>query len=200
MSKDEHRMVGSMNARLRGGWRRQFLKLANEQASQIVEFAVSAPLLVLVVVGIMDFGSAISLKHKLDIAAEQAARVASNQVYVDVTNALPQSTESIRSSVVAGLLSMKVNDCGLSSAVPAKSGLAWTYTANACPGTLTLVINRGSPYQNVGSTPEWVEATRLTISYPYQWSFGRVSQLVIPGNSFVGPSQLTVEAVGPSLN
>ena len=68
---------------------------------------------------------------------EQAARVAANQTYVDVTNALPKSTESIRSSIVAGLLSMKVNDCGLSTAVPNKTDLAWTYSASGCPGTVT---------------------------------------------------------------
>jgi Flp pilus assembly protein TadG len=189
-----------MSAGMQERCNNQFQKLANEQGAQIVEFAFSLPLLVLVVVGIMDFGSAVTLKHKLDIALEQAARVAANQTYVDVSNALPKSTESIRSSIVAGLLSMKVNDCGLSSAVPDKTDLAWTYTAGRCPGTLTLVINRGSPYHNVGATPEWVEATHLSLSYPYQWSFGRVSQLVVPGSNFVGPSQLTVEAVGPSLN
>ena len=196
----EHLRVGSMATAIRNCWHNQFPKLANEQAAQIVEFAFSLPLLVLVVVGIMDFGSAVNLKHKLDITMEQAARVASNQTYVDVTNALPKSTESIRSSIVAGLLSMKVNDCGLSTAAPNKTDLAWTYSASGCPGTVNLVINRGSPYHNVGATPEWVEATHLTLSYPYQWSFGRVSQIVVPGNNFVGPSQLTVEAIAPSLN
>ena len=69
----------SMNSRIDGRLRGQFQKLANAQGAQIVEFAFSLPLLVLVVVGIMDFGSAVMLKHKLDIALEQAARVAANQ-------------------------------------------------------------------------------------------------------------------------
>jgi Flp pilus assembly protein TadG len=189
-----------MRALLKPYWINQLRSLGSEQASQIVELAVSLPLLALFVVGIMDFGSAVTLKQKLDMATEHAARVASNQTYVDVTNPFPKSTEAVRSAVVNDLLSMKVNDCGLPTAVPNKAELSWTYTASGCPGTLSLVINRGSVYQNVGATPEWVEATRITLSYPYTWSFGRVSQLVAPGNNFVGPSQLTVEAVGPSLN
>lgn len=175
-------------------------KLASDQASQLVEFAVALPFLALVLVGIMDFGSAVSLKQKLDIAVEQAARVAANQTYSDITNNLPKSTEAIRSAIVTNLNSIKVDDCGLSTAVPVKAALTWTYTANGCPGPLTLQINRGSPYQNPGNTPEWIEANRVTLSYPYQWSFGRVSRVVVPGSTFVGPSRLKVEAVVPSLN
>lgn len=172
----------------------------DDQAAQIVELALSLPLLMLFVVGIMDFGSAVTLKQKLDMAMEHSARVAVNQTYVDITNPSPKSTEAIRSAVVTELLSMKINDCELQSAVPSKAALTWTYTASGCPGTLSLVIDRGNVYQNAGASPEWVETTRITLSYPYTWSFGRVSQLIAPGNAFVGPSQLKVEVVGPSLN
>ncbi|MGB8729537.1 MAG: TadE family protein, partial [Candidatus Sulfotelmatobacter sp.] len=59
-------------------WRvRTFRRLwADDHASQIVEFALSLPLLVLFVVGIFDFSGAISLKQKLTNAAREAARVA----------------------------------------------------------------------------------------------------------------------------
>src|SRR5580704_15539947 len=49
---------------------------ADDRGSQIVEFALSLPLLVLFVVGIFDFSGAISLKQKLTNAAREAARVA----------------------------------------------------------------------------------------------------------------------------
>src|SRR5262245_32614747 len=130
----------------------------SSRGSQLVEFAVSLPFLALMVVGIMDFGSAVTLKHKLDIAVEQAARVASNQTYADISNPLPKSTEAIRSALVSDLTAMKVNECGLSTATPAKAALTWTYNASGCPGTLTLVIDRGNLYQNAGHTPEWIEA------------------------------------------
>jgi Flp pilus assembly protein TadG len=174
--------------------------LGEEQAAQIVELALSLPLLALFVVGIMDFGSAVVLKQKLDMTVEHAARVAVNQTYLDVTNPFPKSTEAIRSAVVADLRSMKVDDCGLRTAVPNKTELSWTYSGGGCSGTFSLVINRGSVYQNAGASPEWIEATRLTLSYPYTWSFGRVSRLVAPSANFVGPTQLTVEAIGTSLN
>ena len=82
---------------------------------------------------------------------------------------------------------MKVNDCGLSNAVPDKTDLAWTYTA-AGPRHTDAGDQSWQPLSQRGGTPEWVEATHLSLSYPYQWSFGRVSQVVVPGSNFVGPS------------
>ena len=56
-------------AKLKRAW-------TDECAAQIVEFAVSLPLLILFVVGIFDFSNAVSLKQKLTNAARETARVA----------------------------------------------------------------------------------------------------------------------------
>ena len=45
------------------------------RASQIVEFAVALPLLLVLAVGIFDFGSAFNMKQKLTNAAREAARL-----------------------------------------------------------------------------------------------------------------------------
>ncbi len=50
--------------------------LADDRAAQIVEFAVSLPLLVVFVVGIFDFSNAFTLKQKLTNIARDAARAA----------------------------------------------------------------------------------------------------------------------------
>src|SRR5690349_21321203 len=113
--------------------------VSDTRASQILEFAVSVPLLTVLMVGIIDFSSAFNLKHKLDIAAQEGARVGASQPLSDVTNAAPQSTAAIRDAVAGYLTSVNVNDCGLAAAPTTApggtSGLAWTYTANTgCAG------------------------------------------------------------------
>lgn len=50
---------------------------ADIAASQMVEFVVCLPLLIVVVVGIFDFGEAFNVKQKLNGAAREGARFAS---------------------------------------------------------------------------------------------------------------------------
>src|SRR5258708_34074268 len=57
-----------------------------DAASQIVEFAVALPLLVVFVVGIFDFSGAFTLKQKLTNAAREGARAAAAGPASDLTN------------------------------------------------------------------------------------------------------------------
>ena len=123
------------------------------QASQIAEFAISLPLLAVVVIGITDFGSAFDLKYKLSNAVREGARFASTQGTSDLTNATPASVTAVRDVIDSYLVGDHVNDCGLATASPAQAGLVWTYTANTrCPGggTLTLIVDRGKTFQTTG--------------------------------------------------
>ena len=71
-------------------------------------------------------------------------------------------------------------------------------SGSASGGTLTLTINRGNPaaavtpphppYPNLqetisGSTVN-IPSTQVWISYPYQWHFNNVIQLLVPGASY----------------
>ncbi|HTR67691.1 MAG TPA: TadE family protein [Terriglobales bacterium] len=171
------------------------------EGSQLVELAVCLPLLVVFAVGIIDFGGAFNLKHKLDIAAQQAARFASNQPSADITNFNPRSTEAIHDFILSSLLSANINTCGLAASAPTKQNLKWTYiAASNCPGTLTLTIDRGYTFQSSGRNRLTMEATHVTISYPYQWRFGRVIQLVAPGATYGGTSLISAEAIAENLN
>jgi Flp pilus assembly protein TadG len=170
--------------------------------SQIAEFAISLPLLVLFVMGIFDFSGALTLKQKLTNAAREAARVAA----ADPANDLGRSTAPIPASIGDAvqvvdnyLLSEKINDCGLNLALPTQTtGLTWSATGTACPGgpsaTLLLTINRGcvTP-QTSGQTTTYMVNTCVTIRYPYSWRFNGVSGLF--GRGFTGPSSLTATAV-----
>jgi Flp pilus assembly protein TadG len=171
-------MTEAMTRKLTRDWR-------DERAAQIVEFAVSLPLLVLFVVGIFDFSNAITLKQRLTNAAREAARVAA----ADPANDLGAPSAAVPASIgdafqVADnyLLSEKINDCGLATAgAPTPTGLTWTYTAagGGCPGTgISLAINRGciTPLTNNGNTLNLV-GTCVTITYAYKWQFNSVASV-----------------------
>jgi hypothetical protein len=195
-------------ARWRGRWTSL---LAESKGSQIVEFAVSLPLLMVLIVGTFDFGSAFTVKQKLAYAAREGARVASNQPTTDLSlsgppcNA-PASVCAIRDVVDQNLVAGKVNDCGLTSAnATATPPLAWTFTANTnCPGTLTLTIDRGYTYTATLTAPfqaaYTIEGTKVTLSYPYKWQFNKVIIFLAPGATYAGVSQITSFGLMQNLN
>ena len=192
----------------KSGWR-------NDDAAQLVEFAVALPLLVLFVVGIFDFSNAFTLKQKLTNVARDAARTAA----ADPANDL-QAPSPTPASVVDAFLNIdnylvanKINDCGISGSSPASAGLTWTYTATTgCPpGGLVIIINRGYYFpassaslpsanctgQNPGAGTA-VIATCVSIQYAYAWRFSRVASLV--GASSTLPNAITVVSVAMNEN
>jgi Flp pilus assembly protein TadG len=183
---------------------RLFRACARTDGSQIVELAVSLPLLMVFVIGITDFGTAFNLKQKLNNAAREGVRTAANQYMADVVNASPNSTIAIHDAVDNYLLAATVNDCGLSSATPTKAGLTWTYTANnGCPGngTLTLTIDRGNTFQTTDANTTTLETTHILISYPYQWRFGSFIRFFAPSANYAtGVTQITADAMMANLN
>lgn len=175
--------------------------LAESEGAQIAELAVSLPLLMVIAVGIMDFGGAFNLKHKLDVVMHQATRFAANQTLADVTNTTPRSTEEIRGFVVSSLASAKLPTCGLDVAASTKQDLKWTYSASRnCPGAVTLTIDRGHTFVSGRRDPVTVEATQVTISYPYLWHFGNVIKLLVPGATYQGLSQIKTQAIVQNLS
>jgi Flp pilus assembly protein TadG len=190
--------------------------LHDATGSQIVEFAIALPLLMVLVVGIFDFGSAFNVKQKIVNAAREGARVASNQPTNDlwppgVTGSCtaPTSVCAIRDAVDNALVTSNVSDCGLATANAASAGnLAWTFPANAsCPGVpyllkvergvvLPAVVLPNPPFQSAYQ----IEATRVTITYPYRWTFNSVIQLLVSGSTYPATSQLTSVAVMQNLN
>lgn len=181
------------------------LSVRDDSATQIVEFALSLPLLVLFVIGIFDFTGALTLKQRLSNAAREGARVAASDPANDLVgfpaNGVPASVSDAYQVVDNYLLSDKVNDCGLaSSPTQTNAGLTWTYTASGsgCPaGGITLKINRGNLIPQAGGQPTLV-TTQVTISYPYSWQFGGVKGLF--GGTFVLPSIITTSAVAFNEN
>jgi len=177
---------------------------AGTAGSQVAELAVALPLLMIIVVGITDFGSAFNLKQILNSAAREGGRFASNQTMADVTNTTPNSVAAIRDVIDNYLTAANLGDCGLATAVPNKSGpLIWTYTATSgCTGngTLTLIIDRGTTLPTTGKNPVTIESTHIYISYPFQWRFGKLMSLIVPNTSYaLGVTPITADAIMSNL-
>jgi len=160
--------------------------LRDTDAAALMEFAVSLPLLVVLVVGIFDFGGAFNLKQELNNAAREGARFAAAQPSNDLTQGLPPSVSAVRYMVDSYLLTAGINDCGLSTASFAlASGYTWVFSATGNGCSMTLTVNRRKPVQEViGGATVNILCTTVNITYPYQWHFNNVIQLLAPGANY----------------
>lgn len=155
-----------------------------EKGAELLELALVLPLLLVMMVGVIDFGQAWVLKDKLAGAARDAARVAIAD-FNDTMNpqcpaATPCSVQAAASAAVTALNNANVNTCGLdpSTTAPQAGTFTWTYTST-CTNPLTITIERAVPQVVDGATSL---CTRVTIKYPYNWTFASVASLL--GNRF----------------
>jgi Flp pilus assembly protein TadG len=161
-------------------------------------------------VGIYDFGQAFNIKQKLAGAAREGARFAANQSSSDLTNPSPPSLLALRDVVDSYLTANNVNDLGLATATPG-SPTNWTWTFTGTGATcvdsgnntkqFTMTVNRGFSYNvTSGGNTVTVEATQVTLSYPYQWQFNRVIKLVVGSASYAATSCIVTSAAMQNLN
>jgi Flp pilus assembly protein TadG len=177
--------------------------LGGEAGVQLVELAILLPLLMVLVVGVFDFGAAFNLKQQLTNAARSAAGFGSSQPTNDLANGgVPDSVLSIRNLVDDRLVAAGINDCNLLGTAGAPSGtLVWTFSAagNGCPGTLTLTVDRSYAYPTTLGVN--MISTHVQISYPYHWQFGNVIGLLAPGATYAnGVTQIPVDAIVPNAD
>jgi Flp pilus assembly protein TadG len=189
----------------------------DDRGAQLVEFAVTLPLMMVFVVGIFDFSGAFTLKQKLTNATRDAARAAAAEPATDLSQPsqpLPTSVNDAFQAVKNYLATNHINDCGITTPV-SSPGLKWKSTANGngcvAPG-LTLIINRGYyfPQSGTGALPSVncvpqapggqtaVIGTCVSIRYPYPWRFGRVASLL--GSAVALPFQISATAVAMNEN
>jgi Flp pilus assembly protein TadG len=188
-------------------------RTAGAEAAAIVEFAVSLPLLIVLVVGIYDFGGAFNMKQELTNAVREGARYGSTQPTNDLCTSCtaPPTIEAIHKMVDSYLSAENINLCGLSTATGnngGSSGFTWTFNASTGCGAkpLQLIIQRDFPgpgtttngcYATAQST--YVLCTQVTIIYPYQWHFNNVIGLLIP-NGQLNLLEITAKATSANTD
>ena len=174
--------------------------------SQLVEFAVALPLLVVFVVGIFDFGQAFNIKLKLNGATREGARLGATLPTSDLTTigVTPPSVDAVRSVVDSYIKAANLNDCGLfAQNGTLTSTLTWTYATSGggCAAPLTLVVNRAFAFKTaVNGIDADIICTQVTLSYPFQWHFNSVIQLLVPGASYAGTTLILTDAISPNMD
>ena len=73
------------------------------EAAELLEFALLLPILLVMVVGLMDFATAYNIKQKLANAAREGARMGSSQPVSDLDTSDPASIDAIKDDVVTYL-------------------------------------------------------------------------------------------------
>lgn len=191
-------------------WRHVIQLLNRTDGAQIVELAVSLPLLTLMFVGTYDFGQAFNLKQKLAGAAREGARFAAMQTASDLTNTSlvcgtqqnpgpPPSVCAVRDVVDNYLIAASINDCGLASATGTQNtGWSWSFQASCASGTFTVTVNRSLTY--IDPNNHVIEASQVVLSYPYQWHFNRAIQLIVPNQNYAGLVNIPATATMQNLN
>ena len=186
-------------------WKQRTAVLNDAAGSQLLEFAVALPLLVVFVVGIFDFGGAFNTKQMLSNIAREGARFASSLPTNDLdTLGTPPSVTAIRDLVAAHLQTSRLNDCGLAGQGGVNGpATTWTYTAagGGCPAPLVLTIEREFSFPTtVGANTFQVMSTRVSLKYPYSWHFNKVITLLIPAATYQGVTQINTDATVPNMD
>jgi Flp pilus assembly protein TadG len=151
--------------------RRTIRRLRSSEGSQLLEFGLALPILLLLVVGAWDFGYAFQMRDKLTNAAREAARVSISNSLIDpydpsaacYGSSTPCTIEAAADAAVKYMNNAGLNASCISPDSPTStSGLEFTYTCNG----ITLVVNRGLLTTVNG---EDVEETQVSIAYPMAW-------------------------------
>lgn len=171
--------------------------VSDREGAQLLELALILPFLVVMVVGVLDFGQVYNLKQKLNNAVREASRFAVGE---NSGGSLSTSdVVAIRDAVSNYLTSAGVTQCVI-AASPAVSGYVYTFDSSSagCTGSkFSLVIDRGYII-TVGTTK--VIGTHVTMTYPYTWSLSNVIKLMLPGSTLSLPATISTDSIMQNLS
>jgi Flp pilus assembly protein TadG len=176
----------------------------DSRGSQLMEFALVLPLLLVLLVGIIDFAQVFNLKQKLNNATREGARFAAgqNSGAGDLSDTScgggPCSIYAVRDVVAHYLTSARITDCALGTSLTSSGFRTWTINSSTagCSG-FSLTIERAYSFSN---GTQMVVASRVTLSYPYSWSLGNVIGLLLPSSSLALPTVISTNTVMQNLN
>ncbi|HVB97703.1 MAG TPA: TadE family protein [Candidatus Dormibacteraeota bacterium] len=195
----------------------------SERGSQLVELAFVLPLLLVLIAGAADFAQAWNARQILANAARDGARLASGQSKLDLTDTNPPNIQQICEQVAEYLIEENINPAfmGISgtSSSSVTTGCSSPGTVASTNGTLTpeaftyyesgttygLTIERSVDVapsgQTCSSTVSCVDSTRVTLNYPYSWSFGfnHIINLFGVSSSYASTIPIQVYSIMPNI-
>jgi Flp pilus assembly protein TadG len=172
----------AMQLKCRSLWNR-LEGLRGSSGAQLLEVALTLPILMALVVGATDFGAAYRLQHDLNNACREGARFASSQSAEDLNcgscSAVPASVSAVRDVVANYLTQDKLTTCAISTTAGySATNQTWSFSSPT-PGctNFSLTVARGYTFLNTSSNTN-VLASQVTIAWPYTWTYGKVAGML----------------------
>lgn len=164
--------------------------------AELLEFGLALPLILVMVAGLLDFARAYNIKQKLANAVREGARYQAVET-ADISSSSPGSVPTLRDDVVTYLTNSAVNTSFIGTT------LSYDNSAGVCTGTwyttrsgvsYGLKVERCVAIADSSSTS--IPATRVTLYYPYDWTFGfnSIIKLLIPSSNFTNPITIQADA------
>jgi Flp pilus assembly protein TadG len=154
------------------------LCLVSNEGSQLLEFALVLPLLLVMIIGIADFGGAYNLKQKLNNAVREGARYAAGQSS-NVNDINTTSVGAVGTVIANYLTNAAITKCAIGGATGGPMNYTFTSTSKGC-GAFQLDVNRDATFTSGGNT---YIATKVAITYPYTWLIGNMLKLLVPAST-----------------
>lgn len=192
-------------------------KTRRERGAELLELALTLPILLVLVAGTIDFANAWTLRQILVNAAREGARLGSTQPMLDLNTTDPGTVQEICQDVADYLSQAHMNTtfmngtsadpaagCGTPTAIANTSSevsdpvpLGWTYYSS---GTYGLEIQRTVDVPSADGSGN-VSSTQVTLTYPFQWPFGfnHIIDLIGQGNGSI-PSTIPIQAKSTMAN
>lgn len=158
-------------------WRKTFrIPWGAAEGAELLEFALLLPIILVMVVGLLDFARAYNIKQKLANAARDGARLGAAEPTADIEGPptpTPATVQAIADDVTTYLQDAGVDTSFISaSASPCvtsgnPNGFCWQYLST---GNYGLTIEREVQVLDANNIP--LRSTRVTLVYPYDWTFG----------------------------
>jgi Flp pilus assembly protein TadG len=174
--------------------------LRQERGSELFEFAALLPILLVLMVGLLDFAMAYNFRQKLVNSSREGARLGASQSMLDLTQTAPPSVRDIHDGVVTYLQGANVNTSFIGPTMTAEGNFTWTYYSTGTDGLKIERVVQFPPGCGSSSSNPCSPGTRVTLTYPYNWTFGfnRIVNLLGP-SGFNGTITILTSALMENL-
>lgn len=168
--------------------------LRETNGAELLEFALALPMILVMVVGLLDFARAYNIKQKMANAVREGARYQAVET-ADRSDATPASVTTLRDDVVTYLTNSGVSTSFI--------GTTLSYDGGTCTGTWYTTssgVSYGLEVERcvsiADSSGTSIPSTRVTLYYPYDWTFGfnSIIKLLIPSSTFSNPITIQADA------
>ena len=163
-------------------------RVRNDDAAELLEFALALPLILVMLIGLLDFAHAYNIKQKLANAAREGARVGTSLGFIDTTTTSTTSVQTIKDDVTTYLADADLNTSFIGTSVswtPAPSCVGTYYTTS---GGVSYGLKVERCYKVPNPTGGDILSVRVTLTYPYNWTYGfnHIIKLLLPSSTFAG--------------